>query len=48
VSRGVAAALFGTAPAALFGGIGTIAVAFLRMRIFLELRKIDSFKGIAI
>ncbi len=38
---GVTAALFGTVPAVLIGGIGTIAVAILWMRLFPELRQAD-------
>ena len=42
---GVTAALFGTVPAAVIGGIGTITIALIWMRLFPELRKIDSFEG---
>ena len=38
---GVTAALFGTVPATVLGGVGTIAVAFLWMRLFPELRRFD-------
>ncbi|KIU48953.1 MULTISPECIES: MFS transporter [Bradyrhizobium] len=38
---GVTAALFGTVPAALIGGIGTVAVALLWMRLFPALRKVQ-------
>ncbi len=41
---GVTAAMFGTVPAVLIGGLGTIAVAALWMRLFPELRNIDSFE----
>jgi hypothetical protein len=42
---GVAAALFGTVPAVLIGGIGTLAVAVLWMRLFPELRQVDRLEG---
>jgi hypothetical protein len=38
---GMTAALFGTVPAAVLGGVGTIAVALLWMRIFPELRRVE-------
>ena len=38
---GVTAALFGTVPAALLGGFGTIAVALLWMKLFPSLRKVE-------
>jgi MFS family permease len=38
---GVTAAWFGTVPAVLLGGIGTIVVAFLWMRLFPALRRVD-------
>ncbi|CAL76708.1 conserved hypothetical protein; putative membrane protein; putative permease of the major facilitator superfamily [Bradyrhizobium sp. ORS 278] len=38
---GVTAALFGAMPAAIIGGLGTIAVALLWMKIFPELRKVE-------
>jgi MFS family permease len=38
---GATAALFGTVPAALLGGIGTIVVALLWMRMFPSLRRVD-------
>lgn len=38
---GTTAALFGTVPAVLLGGIGTIAVALLWMRLFPALRDVD-------
>ena len=38
---GMTAALFGTIPAALFGGVGTIAVALLWMKLFPTLRKVE-------
>ena len=38
---GLTAALFGAMPAAVFGGIGTIAVALLWMRLFPSLRKVE-------
>jgi hypothetical protein len=38
---GMTAALFGTVPAVLLGGIGTIAVAVIWMRLFPALRDVD-------
>lgn len=38
---GMAAALLGTVPATLLGGIGTIAVALLWMKVFPSLRKVE-------
>jgi MFS family permease len=38
---GITAALFGTMPAALLGGLGTIAVALLWMKLFPELRDVE-------
>jgi MFS family permease len=38
---GVTAALFGTIPAALLGGLGTIAIALLWMKLFPALRDVD-------
>lgn len=43
---GVTAALFGTVPAVIMGGVGTIAVALIWMRWFPDLRGIDTFEGI--
>lgn len=43
---GVTAALFGTVPAVVIGGIGTIAIALLWMRFFPELRSVDTFESI--
>jgi hypothetical protein len=40
----VAAALLGTVPAVLLGGIGTIAVAALWMLLFPELRRLGRFE----
>ena len=40
---GMTAALLGTVPAAMLGGIGTIAVVFLWMAIFPALRRADTF-----
>ncbi len=42
---GVTAAAFGTVPAALIGGIGTILVVFLWMKLFPDLRKANSFQS---
>ena len=42
---GVTAALFGVVPAVLIGGIGTIAVAFVWMALFPELRRIRAYDG---
>ena len=38
---GMTAALLGAMPAALLGGIGTVAVALLWMRLFPSLRKVE-------
>ena len=38
---GVTAALFGAMPAAVIGGVGTIVIALLWMRLFPELRKVE-------
>jgi len=38
---GVTAAMFGTVPAALLGGIGTVAVALLWMKLFPTLRDVQ-------
>ena len=40
---GATAALFGTVPAALLGGLGTLAVVVIWSRIFPELRRADQF-----
>ncbi len=42
---GVTAALLGTVPAVLIGGLGTIAIALIWMRLFPELRNADRFEG---
>lgn len=41
---GVTAALFGTVPAVLLGGVGTILVVLIWMRLFPELARIDSLE----
>jgi hypothetical protein len=38
---GVTAALFGVMPAAVLGGVGTIAIALLWMKLFPALRKVE-------
>ena len=38
---GITAALFGTVPAAMLGGIGTITVALLWMKIFPALARVE-------
>lgn len=43
---GVTAALLGTVPAVMLGGIGTIAVALGWMYLFPELRNVDSFEAL--
>lgn len=43
---GVTAALLGTVPSVVLGGIGVIVVAFLWMRLFPQLRDIDDFEGL--
>jgi MFS family permease len=40
---GVTASLWGTVPATVLGGVGTLLVAFLWMRMFPTLRKLDTF-----
>ena len=42
---GVTAALFGAVPAVILGGIGTILVALLWMRLFPALRDADTLEG---
>ncbi len=44
---GVTATLFGTVPAVILGGVGTILVALLWMRLFPALRRADSLEGVA-
>jgi MFS family permease len=41
---GITASIFGTEPAALIGGIGTICVVLLWMKIFPALRKMDNYE----
>jgi hypothetical protein len=38
---GVTAALFGVVPAAVLGGVGTIAIALFWMKLFPALRKVE-------
>ncbi len=42
---GVTASLFGTVPATVLGGVGTLVVAALWMRLFPSLRRFDRFAG---
>ena len=42
---GMTAALFGAVPAAVLGGLGTLAVAALWMKLFPALRRADTFAG---
>jgi hypothetical protein len=44
---GVTAALFGTVPAVILGGVGTVLVALLWMRLFPGLRAADTLDGVA-
>jgi MFS family permease len=44
---GVTAALFGAMPAVVLGGVGTIAVALLWMKLFPALRHVDGLEGAA-
>ena len=44
---GVTAALFGTVPAVILGGAGTVLVALLWMRLFPALRRVDTFEELA-
>jgi len=41
---GLTAALFGVVPAVLVGGVGTIVVVIIWMRLFPQLLRIDSLK----
>jgi hypothetical protein len=41
---GVTAAMFGAMPAAVLGGLGTIAVALLWMKLFPTLRKVEQLE----
>ena len=41
---GVTAHLFGTVPAAVLGGVGTIAVALLWMKLFPSLRRVEKLE----
>jgi hypothetical protein len=41
---GVTAALLGVVPAAVLGGVGTIAVALLWMKLFPALRKVEKLE----
>ena len=43
---GVTAALFGAMPAAVLGGVGTVAVALLWMKLFPTLREVERLRGI--
>jgi MFS family permease len=43
---GVTATLFGTVPAVILGGVGTILVALLWMRLFPALREADTLEGV--
>jgi hypothetical protein len=42
---GVTAAWFGTVPAVVMGGVGTLLIAWLWMRWFRELAEVDSLAG---
>jgi hypothetical protein len=42
---GVMAALLGAVPAVMIGGIGTIVVALIWMRLFPDLRRVDRLEG---
>jgi hypothetical protein len=44
---GVTATLFGTVPAVVLGGVGTIIVALLWMRLFPGLRHADTLESVA-
>jgi len=44
---GVTATLFGTVPAVVLGGVGTIIVALLWMRLFPGLRQADTLESVA-
>lgn len=45
---GTTAALLGTVPAVVFGGIGTLAVVALWMRLFPPLRQVDKFSDVSV
>jgi len=45
---GVTAALFGTVPAVVLGGVGTLAVVALWMKLFPPLRKVDRFADVTV
>ena len=44
---GITAALLGTVPAVVLGGIGTLAVVAAWMKLFPPLRKVDRFADVA-
>jgi hypothetical protein len=44
---GITAALFGTVPAVVLGGVGTLLVILVWMRLFPALRTVDRFSDVA-
>jgi hypothetical protein len=44
---GVTAALIGTVPAVVLGGVGTVLVALIWMRLFPALRRVESLETVA-
>jgi len=45
---GTTAALFGTVPAVVLGGLGTLAVVAVWMKLFQPLRRVNSFSDVAV
>jgi hypothetical protein len=45
---GITAALFGTVPAVLLGGLGTLAVVGLWMKLFPPLRQVNKFADVTV
>jgi len=45
---GITAALFGTVPAVLLGGLGTLAVVGLWMKLFPPLRRVNKFADVTV
>jgi hypothetical protein len=45
---GTTAAILGTVPAVIFGGIGTLAVVALWMKLFPPLRRVDRFTDVTV
>jgi hypothetical protein len=45
---GTTAALFGTVPAVVLGGLGTLAVALAWMKLFRPLHRVNSFSDVTV